>query len=210
MKSTTNAVSTTVLCIADVVIRQDEEGRYCLNDLHKAAGSELRHRPVEFLRSKQAKELIELLESEGDETVGNDDLTVGIPTVKSVIPTVKTVDGRSGGTYAVLEVVVAYANWISAAFHLKVIRTFIAVQSGKEQHNLVSEVNISEWRQLFNSRTRLMNNLAKCDDLGVAQGLYTNVLRVSLYLGMATEPLHSLCPGVRKLAIAFELDGGAA
>lgn len=210
MKSTTNAVSTTVLCIADVVIRQDEEGRYCLNDLHQASGGAAKDKPFEFFRSKQAKELVELLESEGAEAVKNEVLTAGIPAVKHVNPAVKTVDGRYGGTYAVLEVAVAYANWISAAFHLKVIRTFIAVQSGKEQHNLVSEVNISEWRQLFNSRTRLMNNLAKCDDLGVAQGLYTNVLRVSLYLGMATEPLHSLCPGVRKLAMAFELDGGAA
>lgn len=37
------------LVIVSVSIRQDEEGRYCLNDLHKASGGEQRHQPRYWL-----------------------------------------------------------------------------------------------------------------------------------------------------------------
>jgi len=33
------------LTISNTTIRQDAEGRYCLNDLHKAAGECNKHRP---------------------------------------------------------------------------------------------------------------------------------------------------------------------
>lgn len=38
----------TNLIVCDVTIKQDAEGRYCLNDLHKAAGGEDRHQPAHF------------------------------------------------------------------------------------------------------------------------------------------------------------------
>ncbi|SFA43652.1 hypothetical protein SAMN05216263_10259 [Metapseudomonas otitidis] len=34
------------LTVCGVAIKQDAEGRYCLNDLHKAAGAEPRHKPA--------------------------------------------------------------------------------------------------------------------------------------------------------------------
>ena len=130
--------------------------------------------------------------------------------VKRGFPAVKTVEGRSGGTYAVKEVVVAYANWISAVFHLKVIRTFLAVQEGKTQHNHYSELSIQEWRQLLNTRIRLMKDLSRCDDPGVAGGIYANILHVSMRLGVSTDPVSTLCPGVRQSQMTFDLEGGAA
>jgi hypothetical protein len=97
--------------VAGVTIATDQEGRFCLNDLHKAAGGEDRHVPGYWLENRQAVELVAELE------------TTGIPVVKKV--------GRNGGTYACRELVYAYAMWISAKFHLQVIRTFDAVAIGQ-------------------------------------------------------------------------------
>lgn len=47
------------LVVANTAIRQDAEGRYCLNDLHKAAGGENRHRPSMWLENQQTQELVE-------------------------------------------------------------------------------------------------------------------------------------------------------
>ena len=94
----------TDLIVANVAIRQDAEGRYCLNDLHKAAGGERRHEINLWLRNQQTKELIEELEN-------------------TQIP-VFILRGRNGGTFVAKELVYAYAMWISPAFHLKVIRAY--------------------------------------------------------------------------------------
>jgi hypothetical protein len=97
--------------IADTVIGTDQDGRFCLNDLHKAAGGEDRHVPGYWLENRQTADLIAELE------------TTGIPVVKK--------PGRAGGTYACKELVYAYAMWISPKFHLEVIRTFDAVATGQ-------------------------------------------------------------------------------
>lgn len=36
------------LVIGEFTIRQDEDGRYCLNDLHKASGDLAKHKPANF------------------------------------------------------------------------------------------------------------------------------------------------------------------
>lgn len=99
--------------VAGVVIAQDQAGRYCLNDLHKASGSEDRHRPSRFLENQQAKSLAAEIDSDA-----------GIP---SSVCTVR--GGPKQGTFACKEMVYAYAMWISAKFHLRVIRTFDALQA---------------------------------------------------------------------------------
>ena len=53
------------LSISNIPIRQDEVGRYCLNDLHKAAGSDAKHKPSEWLRNKQSVELVVEIEKAG-------------------------------------------------------------------------------------------------------------------------------------------------
>lgn len=99
------------ISIAGISIATDQDGRFCLNDLHRAAGGERRHEPSEWLSNQQAGELVAELE------------TTGIPVFKKA--------GRNGGTYACRELVYAYAMWISAKFHLQVIRTFDAVAAGQ-------------------------------------------------------------------------------
>ncbi|WP_430228893.1 KilA-N domain-containing protein, partial [Nitrosomonas communis] len=99
----------TELTVLTTKIRQ-LDGLYSLNDLHKAAGGEDKHRPTYFLRNEQTQELIAELSCADSH----------------IIPT-KTVNGKGKqqGTYVCKELVIAYAAWISAAFHLKVIRVFL-------------------------------------------------------------------------------------
>lgn len=103
------------IVISEIAIHQDAENRYSLNDLHKAAGSEWRHRPTYWLETQQTQELIEEI------------LNDGIPTFKPVI----SKKGRYGGTYVCKELVYSYAMWISAAFALKVIRAYDDLVSGR-------------------------------------------------------------------------------
>ncbi len=100
--------SAIALTLGNINVRQ-QNGLFSLNDLHKAAGGELRHRPVEFLRLEQSQALLNELQKGGDSHLF-----------------LNTAKGRNGGTYACRELVIAYAAWISAAFHLKVIRVFLA------------------------------------------------------------------------------------
>jgi len=53
------------LIVVDVAIGQDSEGRFCLNDLHQAAGGENRHRPKYWLENSKTQELITELEKDG-------------------------------------------------------------------------------------------------------------------------------------------------
>ena len=99
------------LVTGEFSIRQDEDGRYCLNDLHKASGNLDKHKPSYFLRNEQTKELINEIEQ-----VANMQLAQ------------KAVNSRHGGndrgTYVVEDLVYSYAMWISAKFHLMVIRAY--------------------------------------------------------------------------------------
>lgn len=104
-----------LLVIDGVSVRRDIDGRYCLNDLHRAAGGEQRHRPKYWIENSQTVALIDEILSEG-----------GIPpsTIRG---------GAEQGTYVSKELVYSYAMWISPAFHLKVIRTFDKAVSAPEQ-----------------------------------------------------------------------------
>lgn len=104
-----------VITIAGVAIRQDDWGRYSLNDLHRAAGGEKRHQPSDWLRVQQTQELVLELESQ--------------------IPGNPRIQSKQGfGTFVCKELVYAYAYamWISAAFHLKVIRAYEQMVSGMQ------------------------------------------------------------------------------
>jgi prophage antirepressor-like protein len=93
------------------------DGLYCLNDLHKAAGGEKKSQPNNWLRIDQTKELIVEIERSSDLRNG----------------TIKRVQGGNPtqqGTYASKELVYAYAMWISAKFHLAIIRAFDAMVTG--------------------------------------------------------------------------------
>ena len=116
--------------IDGAVIRQDQYGRYCLNDLHKASGGNQKDQPRYFLENKQTQDLVQALTDSG------------IPL--SPIEVIR--GGLEQGTYVVKQIVYAYAMWISAAFNLKVINTFDAVVTQKHIPDLN---NPSQLRELL-------------------------------------------------------------
>lgn len=104
------------------------DGLYCLNDLHRMAGGKQKHSPYEFLRSEVGKALLDELEREFKGSKIPD------PYIIRVIG-----KGKPQGTYVCRELVYAYANWISPAFYLKVIRVFDRVATGET--NYTSKLN---------------------------------------------------------------------
>lgn len=173
----------TALMIAHVAIRQDAEGRYCLNDLHAAAGGEKKKQPGFFLRRKETKALTDELliprirGIKTEENEGADELlTLRIRRVKtkenegaesesepettqnpgSYITPVFTIEGKSGGTFVAKELVYAYAMWISPAFHLKVIRAYDAMindERAREQTERQKELEAVEQQRQKDAET---------------------------------------------------------
>ncbi|MBF7694232.1 KilA-N domain-containing protein [Acinetobacter pollinis] len=111
--------TTQPLVIGDLFIRQDEDGRYCLNDLHKASGDTRKDRPSYFLENEKTQELIK--------TIDDENYDVGNPSSFKRAVNIIRGRGKEQGTYAVKELVYSYAMWISAKFHLTVIRAYDAM-----------------------------------------------------------------------------------
>lgn len=105
----------TELTILSTTIRQDDQGRYCLNDCHKASGGEPNKAPSEWVKNKQTKALASELGASGNS-----------PTPLSVLN-----DGKNNGTYACEEMVLAYAMWISPKFHAECLRSLLAMMKGQ-------------------------------------------------------------------------------
>ena len=111
---TDTATQPEAFTVAGIAVRQDAQGRFCLNDLHKAAGGENRHRPSLWADNQQAKDLIAEIE-----------IGAGIPAL------VSNQRGIEQGTYVCKELVYAYAMWVSASFHLQVIRAYDGMAQAK-------------------------------------------------------------------------------
>lgn len=107
--------STTNLIILSTTIRRDSEGRYCLNDCHKASGADKKNGPSYWLATDQSQALIAELTDTGN----------------PVSPVSVKRGGANQGTYACKELVYAYAMWISPSFNLQVIRAFDALVTGQ-------------------------------------------------------------------------------
>lgn len=110
------------LVLGEFTIRQDEDGRYSLADLHKASGALKKHQPSNFLRVEQTQELIIEIEQGSDMRSGDENDSSNMRSAVKVIN-----GGNNRGTYVVKELVYAYAMWISAKFHLIVIRAYDAL-----------------------------------------------------------------------------------
>lgn len=108
--------NTQPLVIGEFSIRQDEDGRYCLNDLHKAGGDLRKDRPGFFIENEKTQELIAAIEDENYDAGNSASCKKAVNIIRG--------RGKEQGTYVVKELVYSYAMWISAKFHLMVIRAY--------------------------------------------------------------------------------------
>lgn len=142
-----------LMMIDGVSVRRDLDGRYCLNDLHLAAGGEDKHKPSNFLRIDSIRELCAEIDRCSD---------------SSIASVVAIRGGANQGTYVCREMVYAFAMWISPTFNLKVIRTFDAEQSNKT--SALTSDRVQAGVILLESAAKLLN-LSNSSKLGAYQKL---------------------------------------
>jgi len=99
------------LVINNLEITTDDQGRYSLNDLHKAAGGSNKHKPSLFYRSNSFVEVVNILNAQNG----------------AFAPIVKKQGRYNGGTWVCKELVYKYAMWVNAEFEVKVIQTFDSI-----------------------------------------------------------------------------------
>ena len=133
------------LSIVGTDIRQDNLGRFCLNDLHKASGKENRQRPSLWLANQQTIALVAEVEK------------AGIPAIQSK---------QQVGTFVCKELVYAYAMWVSPKFHLVVIRAFDAKMTDhlvepRADPEIEHAIDERAWRIASAERDRLLSLLGR-------------------------------------------------
>lgn len=101
------------LVINKTEITKDCDGRFSLNDLHKAAGGLQKDLPNKFMRSDSFKNVVDVLNAQN----------------RAFKPVVKKQGRYSGGTWVCKELVYKYAMWVNAEFEVKVIQTFDSITS---------------------------------------------------------------------------------
>jgi len=141
------------LIISGYAIKQDAKGRFCLNDLHKLAvlsGENKRTKePAKFLKSPQTIDLIKELTATQN---------LGIASINVI----KGGNSNQQGTYVVKELVYAYAMWINAAFHIKVIRAYDSLVTG-QTFDFISPIteplSIVDFKWRYQVISNALNNL---------------------------------------------------
>lgn len=107
--------------ISDASVRIDQEGRYCLNDLHRAAmrrgKAQISHKPSNFLRLPGTIKLINALKERCSPA--------------SIDPVASSKGGAKNqqGTFVEKTLVYSYAMWVDAHFAIEVIETFDKVKN---------------------------------------------------------------------------------
>lgn len=106
-----------LIVIDNTEIKQDSQGRYCLNDLHKASGGNPIHSPAQFFRNKSVSDFVQALT----------DMQICTSPVSAIR------GGTEQGTYVCEELVYKYASWINPEFDVKVHAIFKKVVKGELQ-----------------------------------------------------------------------------
>jgi len=135
------------IVFGDIDIRQDAQGRYCLNDLHKAAGGEGKCQPNRWFRIGRTKALISkfLTPKMASENAPSDAISGVAPvTVESV--------GKPS-IYVIKPLVYNYAAWVSPDFERFVYEVFDAVMSAaaaEQQRGFTALFNLRQkWKPIY-------------------------------------------------------------
>jgi len=119
-----------------VTIEMDDNGRYCLNDIYKASGSDRNKRTGNFLRNTSTSvEVVDMNKRLKNEPLPED--------FKSYV--VLTGKGRGSKTFAPLGIVYEYAAWISKEFKKAIYSAFTELTIGNvtEAANIASSVALT-------------------------------------------------------------------
>lgn len=136
-----------------------KDGLYLLNDLHRASGSDKKHKPANFMRLENTKGLIDEIERCSDMSNG---------TNSTAYKVIQGGDSEQQGTFVCRELVYSYAMWISPRFQLLVIRAFDSIAN---QQNQLSQ---------------RLNDL--CHDLNVVDAGLTSAGRFLCKVGKQIKP----------------------
>ena len=100
-----------------------KDGLYSLNDLHRASGNNKKHKPTNFMRLENTKDLIAEIDRCSH---------LSIEAKSSAYEVIKGGDSQQG-TFVCRELVYSYAMWISPRFQLMVIRAFDSIANQQQQ-----------------------------------------------------------------------------
>lgn len=146
------------LMIGEITINRSDNDLYSLNDLHKAAGGEQKHRPKYWLSNQQTQDLIATLQTEG----GIPFIEGGISPTDGGMPVSVIKGGLNQGTFVCRELVYAYATWISPVFHIQVIRGYDKWFTGPGRIRLTGEKKPSLSKMIeFGRSSEKMMRIAK-------------------------------------------------
>ena len=104
------------IVIANSIIRQ-QDGLYCLNDLHRASGGKAKSQPSYFLRTQQTQDLVNKINHSAN--------------MQSAVRVIN--GGENRGTYVCKQLVIAYGAWVNPDFHLLVLNTFLDAAEPKQK-----------------------------------------------------------------------------
>lgn len=158
-------MSNNSLTVCNTSIRQDADGRYFLNDLHKASGGHQKDRPVHFLENKGTQDLIaEIIAQE-------------IPTsdrINNLAP-VKTVNSftEQQGTYVIKPLVYYYAMWISPKFQLHVINAYDALVTNHIPgilNPITEPLSVEDFKWRYEVLSNALNHLKNAQVVTVMTG----------------------------------------
>lgn len=106
-------------------VRQDRDGRFSLNDLHRMAGSPTNQDPRQWTRLDTTGSLVEVVQDQQDSNVG----------ISPIWKVLVSRRGNMGGTWAVMSLALAYASYLSPEFRaacLKVVEERIEEEQNPE------------------------------------------------------------------------------